>query len=44
MFNGFFNNIDYTENVKEEFLRNGEQNRNLQRGLKNEVRNKIGDG
>ncbi len=25
MFNGFFNNIDYTENVKEEFLRNGEQ-------------------
>ena len=25
MFNGFFYNIDYTENVKEEFLRNGKQ-------------------
>lgn len=25
MFNGFFNNIDNTEDVKEEFLKNGEQ-------------------
>ena len=25
MFNGFFYNIDYTEDVKEEFLRNGKQ-------------------
>lgn len=25
MFNGFFKNIDYTEDIKEEFLKNGQQ-------------------
>ena len=36
--------LNYNHIRKLRFLRNGEQNRNLQRGLKNGVRNRIGDG